>query len=62
MTRRISEGISGKTSTLLVITQPFFITVYKALNKKPVYTGVPILQMCLYKTQLWEGHLFPLYR
>lgn len=44
MPRKISGGISDKTSTWLVITQPFFITAYKALNKKPVYTGAPILQ------------------
>lgn len=60
VTRGISGQISDKASTLSVITQPFFITVYKALNKKPVYTGIPILKMQLYKTQLWKGHLFPL--
>lgn len=49
MPRKISGGIWDKTSTSLVITQPFFIMVYKALNKKLDSTGAPILQMRLYK-------------
>lgn len=61
VTGGISGRISDKTSTLLVITQPFFITVYKALNKKPIYTGIPILKMQLYKTQLWKD-IYVLFR